>query len=71
VFAASVSEAGVAEQSSARKRKPAGKAEPAEGADPEFEGWLDVRLKSIYDSVLNEPLPEEMMKLLSRPKSSP
>lgn len=58
------------EQSSARKRKPAAKAAPSSGADPEFDGWLDVRLKSIYDSVLQEPLPEEMKKLLERPKSS-
>lgn len=60
----------MAEQSSARKRKPAAKAAPSGGADPEFDGWLDVRLKSIYDSVLQEPLPEEMKKLLERPKSS-
>lgn len=60
----------MAEQSSARKRKPAAKAASSSGADPEFDGWLDVRLKSIYDSVLQEPLPEEMKKLLERPKSS-
>ena len=60
----------MAEQSSAHKRGPAAKAEPANGADPEFDSWLDVRLKSIYDLVLQEPLPEEMMKLLERPKSS-
>ncbi len=60
----------MAEQSSARNRKHAIKAEPAGGADPEFDTWLDVRLKTIYDSVLNEPLPAEIMKLLERPKSS-
>jgi hypothetical protein len=60
----------VAEQSSARKQKPGAKADSSNGTDPEFDGWLDLRLKSIYDSVLQEPLPEEMMKLLERPKSS-
>jgi hypothetical protein len=58
----------VSEQSSARKRKPAARAEPAGAADPEFDNWLDVRIKSIYDSVLQEPLPEEIMKLLGQPK---
>jgi hypothetical protein len=60
----------VAERSSARKHKPAPKAGSAEGADPEFDRWMDGRLKSIYDSVLQEPLPDEIMKLLARPKSS-
>ena len=60
----------MAEQSSARKRKPAPKAGSGEGADPEFDRWMDGRLKSIYDSVLQEPLPEEIMKLLGQPKSS-
>ena len=59
------------EHSSARKRKPAGKEAPADRADPSFDDWLDVRLKKLYDSVLEEPLPDEMMKLLQRPKSSP
>ena len=60
----------MAEQSSARKRKPAASAERSGDPDPEFDNWLDVRLKTIFDSVLQEPLPEEMMKLLERPKSS-
>ena len=61
----------MAERSTARKPKPASKAGSAEGADPEFDRWMDGRLKSIYYFVLQEPLPEEIMKLLSRPKSSP
>jgi hypothetical protein len=60
----------VAERSSARKHKPAPKPGSAEGADAEFDRWMDGRLKSIYDSVLQEPLPDEIMKLLGGPKSS-
>lgn len=56
-------------QSSARKRKPAAKTDSSGDADPEFDGWLDVRLKSIFNSVLQEPLPEEIQRLLERPKS--
>ena len=53
------------ERSSVPKRKPA--EQPAarpDDKDPEFEPWLDGRLKSMYDAVLNEPLPDEILKLL-------
>ena len=61
---------GLAERSSARQRKPVQQAKPPEEKDPEFEPWLDARLKSMYDAVLNEPLPEEIIKLLKTPKRS-
>jgi Anti-sigma factor NepR len=60
----------VVDRSNVRKRKPAVKDEPAGEADPAFDSWLDVRLKSMYGSVLNEPVPDDMIKLLQqRPKS--
>lgn len=40
------------------------KEQGADSSDPAFDQWLDVRLKAIYDSVLNEPLPADMMALL-------
>jgi hypothetical protein len=59
----------VVERSHARKRKPAAK-QPTAEADPAFDTWLDVRLKTMYGSILNEPVPEDMVKLLQqRPKS--
>jgi hypothetical protein len=59
----------VAERSSAPKRKPAHQtAKRPDDKDPEFEPWLDSRLKSIYDAVLKEPLPDEILKLLNTPK---
>ena len=57
------------ERSSVPKRKPA--EQPAarpDDKDPEFEPWLDGRLKSMYDAVLNEPLPDEILKLLKASK---
>lgn len=52
------------ERSSARKRKRAVSRPVAESSDPAFDQWLDVRLKAIYDSVLNEPLPPDMLSLV-------
>lgn len=61
-------EAGLAERSSAPKRKPVERPKRQDAQDSEFEAWLDGRLKSMYDAVLNEPLPEEILKLLKTPK---
>lgn len=62
----------MAERSSGPKQKPEGQAQPkpqqSDEKDPEFEPWLDGRLKSMYDAVLNEPLPDEILKLLKPSK---
>jgi len=59
------------DRSNAQKRKPAAKDREVPEQDPAFDAWLDVRLKTLYGSVLNEPLPEDIVKLLQqRPKSS-
>lgn len=58
----------VADRSSARGPKPAVKADVVAHADSSFDQWLDLRLKCMYDSVLKEPLPEEILKLLEQPK---
>jgi hypothetical protein len=61
----------VAERSSAPKRKPAAQPKQPQRPDekdPEFEPWLDGRLRSMYDTVLNEALPEDILKLLNKPK---
>lgn len=31
---------------------------------PQFENWLSDQLKSLYDPVLDEPLPDDLVKLL-------
>jgi hypothetical protein len=38
------------------------------GAPATFDHWLDGRLQALYQTVLNEPLPREILELLSRPK---
>lgn len=62
----------MAQRSSGPKQKPKAQAQPepqkSDEKDPEFEPWLDGRLKSMYDAVLNEPLPDEILKLLKSSK---
>jgi hypothetical protein len=58
----------LAERSSVPKRRPAAQVKRPDEKDPEFEPWLDGRLKSMFDTVLNEPLPDEILKLLKTPK---
>jgi len=61
----------VAERSSVPKRKTAARSnqpKKSDEKDPEFEPWLDGRLKSMYDKILNEPLPDEILKLLNPSK---
>lgn len=48
---------------------PGGAASPAEEEAAEsFDRWLDGQLQALYRTVLNEPLPREILDLLSRPK---
>lgn len=35
--------------------------------DPEFDNWLNKELKAIYQSVLDEPIPEDMLRLIKPP----
>ncbi len=41
----------------------AAKAKP--GDDAAFDNWLEGKLKGAYNSVLDEPLPDELVRLLS------
>jgi hypothetical protein len=57
-------------RSSARKQPRASrKPQSADTPDPAFDQWLDNRLKKLYASVLNEAVPDDMLKLLAeRPR---
>ena len=62
-----VSGGGAVSSFSARKRLPkATNKEAVRDNDREFDGWLDGQLRSLYDSVLHEPVPEDMLELLKR-----
>ena len=53
-----------------RPEKIAEKPAATGGAEPpaSFDDWLDGRLKTLYQAVLNEPLPSEIMTLLGGQK---
>jgi hypothetical protein len=47
-----------------RKQPDRPKKSPAPG--DRFDTWLDGKLKTAYGSVLNEPIPDDIMKLLEQ-----
>jgi hypothetical protein len=57
-----------ANSSSQASQRPSGSG----NADPpaSFDDWLDGRLKTLYQAVLNEPLPPEIAALLGGQKKS-
>ncbi len=48
----------------ARVGKPA--AEDSAGNDALFDTWLENKLKTAYSSVLEEPIPEDLIRLLTQ-----
>jgi len=47
-----------------KKKSPQGKKDLKSSEDPAFDNWLDNKLRSAYSSVLDEPIPEDLIKLL-------
>ncbi len=47
-----------------KKKSQQGKKGLKPGADPAFDNWLDNKLRNAYSSVLDEPIPEDLIKLL-------
>jgi hypothetical protein len=50
------------------QRGPAGRRGPL---DAGFERWLDRQLHDLYDPILNEPIPDDLARLLDRFDSRP
>jgi len=38
----------------------------AEMNDAEFERWLDLRIKKMFDSAIEEPIPDDMLEILKQ-----
>jgi len=56
--------------SSDNKSKRAGRKGPALQESDAYETWLDHRLKTLYQPLLEAPLPDDMLKLLRTRKPS-
>ncbi len=58
-----------------KKRKPQGRdgtsarlggnGGPAAGGDAMFNDWLETKLRSAYNSVLDEPIPDDLIDLIN------
>ena len=55
--------------SDSKAKRTARKGQPAQDSDA-YETWLDHRLKSLYQPMLDAPLPDDMKKLLHTRKPS-
>lgn len=50
-------------------RKDMNQSNPTNDQPTAADNWWDGQLKALYQSVLDEPLPEDMLKLVQAPKS--
>ncbi len=50
---------------------PTGDALPPSGVDQAFELWLNRGLHQLYDAVAQEPVPDELLRLLEQDRTSP
>jgi hypothetical protein len=48
--------------------RPKGDGRRAPDAPPAFDAWLTQQLRAIYDPVLDEPLPEQLVRMLQSGK---
>jgi hypothetical protein len=64
----------MSDQRKRRKVSPNGAGENAEaesGVDRAFDLWLQRGLHQLYDQVAQEPLPEELLRLIEEDKNRP
>jgi hypothetical protein len=47
-----------------RKTPPPGKPKQSRSSDAAFDVWLNRGLHKLFDDVANEPIPEELLKLI-------
>ena len=47
------------------RKEPRSQKKPGNGSDTGFDSWLETKLRTAYSSVLDEPIPEDLIRLLS------
>ncbi|MDB5393835.1 MAG: hypothetical protein JWM91_1341 [Rhodospirillales bacterium] len=48
------------------RKEPRGQKKLSDGAVAGFDSWLENKLRTAYSSVLDEPIPEDLIQLLSQ-----
>jgi hypothetical protein len=56
----------VADKQKPGRKEPRGQKKTADGGAAGFDSWLENKLRTAYSSVLDEPIPEDLIELLSR-----
>jgi hypothetical protein len=56
----------VADKQKPGRKEPRSQKKAADGGATVFDSWLENKLRTAYSSVLDEPIPEDLIELLSR-----
>jgi hypothetical protein len=56
----------VADKQKPGRKEPRSEKKPSEGEAAGFDSWLESKLRTAYSSVLDEPIPEDLIQLLSQ-----
>ena len=55
----------MAEKQKPGRKEPRGQSKPSNGAAG-FDSWLENKLRTAYSSVLDEPIPDDLIELISQ-----
>jgi hypothetical protein len=56
----------VAEKQKPGRKEPPKQSKPGNGSTAGFDSWLEQKLRIAYSSVLDEPIPEDLIQLISQ-----
>jgi hypothetical protein len=56
----------VSDKQKPARKEPRGQKPLTDGDSAGFDSWLENKLRTAYSSVLDEPIPEDLIELLSR-----
>jgi hypothetical protein len=56
----------VAEKQKPGRKEPHGLGKSINGSAAGFDSWLESKLRTAYSSVLDEPIPEDLIQLISQ-----
>ncbi len=56
----------MAEKQKAGRKDPRGQKKPDEANVAGFDSWLETKLRTAYSSVLDEPIPDDLIQLIAQ-----
>ena len=56
----------MADKQKTGRKEPRGQSKSGNGGTGGFDSWLETKLRTAYSSVLDEPIPEDLIQLISQ-----